>query len=141
LVAQKKPVVKVSLVIVKGLLTMPKAQASGSGGGDSVRGTPDLSGYNAAVMRPSGPQRRYLERGLTQAGGKLPLFDRDGRQVPRRTVESCVFHGWAAPWANNPIKPDWLVCRLTVAGYRALGVAPPPGISMQPAELPPVSRN
>jgi hypothetical protein len=32
------------------------------------------------------------------------------------------------PWlgdACNPIKPDWLVCRLTPAGYRVLGGEPP----------------
>jgi hypothetical protein len=74
--------------------------------------------------RPTEPQRRYLERGLAEPGGKLPLFDRDGRQVPRKTVEACLAHGWAQPWANNPIKADWLVCKLPPAGYRALGVAP-----------------
>ena len=78
----------------------------------------------AAEVRPTNPQRRYLERGITQAGGKLPLFDRDGRQVPRKTIEACISHGWAEPWNVNPIKPDWLVCKLTSAGYRALGVAP-----------------
>ena len=74
--------------------------------------------------RPTEPQRRYLERGLKEPGGKLPLFDRDGRQVPRKTIEACIAHGWAEPWTANPIKPDWVVCKLTPAGYRALGVAP-----------------
>jgi hypothetical protein len=37
---------------------------------------------NKAAVRPTAPQRRYLERGLDQPGGKLPLFDRDGREVP-----------------------------------------------------------
>jgi hypothetical protein len=78
----------------------------------------------AADARPSEPQRRFLERGLTEPGGKLPLFDRDGRLVPRKTVEACIAHGWAEPWTANPIKPDWLVCKLTSAGYRALGRAP-----------------
>ncbi len=80
---------------------------------------------NAAAVRPSVAQRRYLERGLDQPGGKLPLFDHDGREVPRKTIEACVAHGWAEPWARNPIKPDWLVCRLTAAGYRTLGRTPP----------------
>jgi hypothetical protein len=84
-----------------------------------------LSGHIAAGVRRSEAQRRYLERGLTQAGGKLPLFDRDGREVSKKTVESCVTHGWAAPWVHNPIKPGWLVCRLTEAGYRVLGSEPP----------------
>ena len=82
---------------------------------------------NAAAVRPSAPQRRYLERGLDQPGGKLPLFDRDGREVPRRTIEACIAHGWAELWTRNPIKPDWLVCRLTAAGYRVLGRAAPVG--------------
>ena len=98
-------------------------------GGDGERGSAsvpaDFSGPIAAGVRPTDAQRRYLERGLTQPGGKLPLFDRDGREVPKRTVESCMAHGWAAPWAPNPIKSDWLVCRLTQAGYQVLGAAPP----------------
>ena len=83
-------------------------------------------GVPAAEVRPTEPQRRYLERGLAEPGGKLPLFDRDGRQVPRKTVEACISHGWAEPWTVNPIKPDWLICKLTSAGYRALGVTPTP---------------
>ena len=79
------------------------------------------------AARPSEAQRRYLERGLSEPGGKLPLFDRAGRQVPRNTVAACIAHGWAAPWTTNPIKPDWVVCRLTPTGYRALGVAPEAG--------------
>lgn len=82
-------------------------------------------GDNAASLRPSEPQRRYLLRGLDEPGGKLPLFDADGRAVPRKTVEACVAHGWARPWFDNPLKPDWLVCRLTAEGYRALGREPP----------------
>jgi hypothetical protein len=74
--------------------------------------------------RPTGPQRRFLERGLTEPGGKLPLFDRDRRPVPRKTIEACLAQGWAEPWIANPIKPDWLVCKLTAKGYRALGVEP-----------------
>ena len=72
-----------------------------------------LAGPVAATRRPSEAQRRYLERGLTQAGGKLPLFDHNGREVSRKTIESCVAQGWATAWIPNPIKPDWLVCRLT----------------------------
>jgi hypothetical protein len=77
----------------------------------------------AATLRPSEPQRRYLERGLTEPGGKLPLFDRDGREVAPRTIAACIAHGWAEAWFNNPIKPDWLVCRLTAKGFAVLGHA------------------
>ena len=82
----------------------------------------------AAALRPTAPQRRYLERGLSQPGGKLPLFDADGREVAPRTVQACVAHGWAEPWFNNPIKPDWLVCRLTAKGYAVLGRMPPDAV-------------
>jgi hypothetical protein len=85
----------------------------------------DDAASNAATVRPSEPQRRYLARGLSEPGGKLPLFDLDGREVPRKTIESCVAHGWAEVWFNNPTKADWLVCRLTPQGYRALGQHPP----------------
>ncbi len=63
-------------------------------------------------------QRDYLARGLGQPGGKLPLFDRQGRPVNHQTIRSCIANGWAEPWYANPIKPDWLVCRLTEAGRR-----------------------
>jgi hypothetical protein len=81
------------------------------------------------ASRPTEPQRRYLERGLSQPGGKLPLFDANGREVPVRTIQTCVANGWAEPWFRNPIKPDWLVCRLTDKGRQVLGhtEAPPPG--------------
>ncbi|MEP0409542.1 MAG: hypothetical protein ABJD74_20260, partial [Roseibium sp.] len=70
---------------------------------------------------PTAAQKRWLQRGLDQAGGKLPLFDDEGRQISVRTIRSCVAAGWAEPWFSNPIKPDWLVCRLTAAGAKAAG--------------------
>jgi hypothetical protein len=109
------------------------------------RGTPipeaTISGHIAADIRPTDAQRRYLQRGLAEPGGKLPLFDRDGREVPRKTVESCVQHGWAAPWVANPVNPSWLVCRLTEAGYRVLGAEPPVSIRSPAAALPPATRD
>lgn len=68
---------------------------------------------------PTDVQRAWLLRGLGQPGGKLPLFDEDGRRIDARTIRSCIEQGWAEPWFANPLKPDWLVCRLTAAG-RAL---------------------
>ena len=65
---------------------------------------------------PTAMQRDWLIRGLDQPGGKLPLFDREGQPYPKRTIRSCIDRGWAEPWFSNPIKPDWLVCRLTDAG-------------------------
>lgn len=88
-------------------------------------GTP-AGGTAAAVIarpepRPTAAQRRWLLRGLEQAGGKLPLFDVNGKRVDERTVRSCLERGWAEPWFANPLKLDWLVCRLTTLGRAVLG--------------------
>ncbi|MDP6345901.1 MAG: hypothetical protein QF578_12355 [Alphaproteobacteria bacterium] len=73
--------------------------------------------------KPSTAQRRYLVRGVAQPGGKLPLFDEDGQEIDARTIRSCIKAGWAEPWFANPLKPDWLVCRLTDQGRAALNMA------------------
>lgn len=77
-----------------------------------------------STPKPSRSQLIWLQRGLDQAGGKLPLFDRIGQKVSEKTVRSAIRNGWAEPWFNNPIKPDWLVCRLTDAG-RELAASEP----------------
>src|SRR5882672_5998631 len=70
---------------------------------------------------PTAQQREWLRRGLGQPGGKLPLFDQWGQRISERTVRSCSDQGWAEPWFSNPLKPDWLVCKLTDAGRSAVG--------------------
>lgn len=72
-----------------------------------------------AGRKPSQSQLRYLRRGLDEAGGKLPLFDTDGQRINQQTIRSCMKKGWCEPWARNPVKPDWLVCKLTKAGRAA----------------------
>ncbi len=67
---------------------------------------------------PTQTQKRWLSRGLSQPGGKLPLFDENGTKIQKRTITSCIKRGWAEPWFSNPLKPDWLVCRLTKAGRK-----------------------
>ncbi|MBP2231399.1 hypothetical protein [Azospirillum agricola] len=69
---------------------------------------------------PSDVQAAWLRRGLAQPGGKLPLFDERGQRVKKPTVDACLKAGWAERWFDNPLKPDWLVCRLTDAGRTAL---------------------
>jgi hypothetical protein len=66
--------------------------------------------------KPSAVQRMWLRRGLTEPGGKLPLFDDQGQQIDPRTIRACIEQGWAEPWFANPVKPGWLVCKLTPAG-------------------------
>lgn len=61
-------------------------------------------------------QRAWLRRGLDQPGGKLPLFDEEGGEIDPRTIRACIERGWAAPWFDNPLKPGWLVCKLTGTG-------------------------
>lgn len=74
---------------------------------------------DAAAEHPTKVQIAYLRRGLREPGGKLPLFDENGQRYPARTVKSCIQHGWAQPWFRNPLKPDWLVCKLTAEGRQA----------------------
>jgi hypothetical protein len=65
---------------------------------------------------PTDRQAAWLVRGLAQPGGKLPLFDELGCRYHERTIRSCLERGWAERWFANPLKPDWLVCRLTPQG-------------------------
>ena len=80
------------------------------------------TGKAGASPCPSSIQLAWLRRGLDQPGGKLPLFDGDGKKIDPRTIRRCLDAGWAEPWFANPVKPDWLVCRLTESG-RALASA------------------
>ncbi len=82
----------------------------------SQQSTPKSSKSEDSTRPPTDVQLAWLQRGLEQPGGKLPLFDRIGQKVSEQTVRSCIRNGWAEPWFNNPIKPDWLVCRLTEVG-------------------------
>lgn len=73
--------------------------------------------------RPRKGERLYLCMGLNQPGYKLPLFDDSGQRIHAAIIQSCVDCGWAEPWFANPLAPDWLVCRLTVAGVQAARLA------------------
>ena len=79
----------------------------------------DLISFNdngLEVVLPTISELIYLKRGLTQPGGKLPLFDLDGQEIDIDVVKRCLTAGWAQPWFKNPLKPDWLVCKLTERG-------------------------
>lgn len=91
--------------------------------GNVVR-LPTESAASASASLGASPtlaQIVYLRRGLTQPGGKLPLFDLDGQRVEDDIVRACIEQGWAEPWFVNKLKPDWLVCKLTAAGRRIVG--------------------
>ncbi len=77
------------------------------------------AGSEKLATQASETQLKWLSSGMDQAGGKLPLFDGNGQRINERTIRTCIKNGWAEPWFSNPIKPDWLVCKITKAG-RAL---------------------
>lgn len=83
---------------------------------DSVSTAPETAAVKTGGPGPTDGQRKWLRRGLHEPGSKLPLFDGDGQKVSDRTVRSCIERGWAEPWFNNPLKPNWVVCKLTEAG-------------------------
>jgi hypothetical protein len=90
----------------------------------------------APKKAPTAVQSAWLRRGLDQPGGKLPLFDANGKQIDARTIRSCIEQGWSEPWFRNPTKPDWLVCKLTAAGRAALaGPAPSQAEAISSGEL------
>ena len=77
--------------------------------------------YRLGAGKPSPAQRDWLTRGLSQSAGKLPLFDDGGQRINDRTVRACIRNGWAEPWFDNPLKPNWLVCKITDEGLQVLG--------------------
>ena len=81
----------------------------------------------AGESKPHSPtpvQRLWLRRGLDQPGGKLPLFDTFGQHIDPRTIRACIEQGWAEPWYQNPLKPDWMVCKLTPLGRKVAARKP-----------------
>ena len=70
--------------------------------------------------RLNAKEQAYLKMGLGQAGGKLPLFDELGQEINTSVIKSCLKKGMAEHWFANPLKPEWLVCRLTKEGRQAL---------------------
>lgn len=86
---------------------------------DHKPGEAKAKSVGRATARPTAVQKKYLVRGIEQPGGKLPLFDDKGQEIDARTIRACVEKGWAEPWFANPLKPGWLVCKLTDKG-RAL---------------------
>jgi len=91
-------------------------------GDNAENAAPSVLKGRLMANQPTSQQLRYLRRGLKQPGGKLPIFDEYGREFGSPTIRACVDHGWAEPWFSNPIKPYWMVCKLTEQG-RAAAIA------------------
>ena len=77
-------------------------------------------GFFMASKTPTTAQLKYLRLGRFQPGGKLPIFDPNGQQINKTVIRSCLKKGWVKTWFENPIKPDWLVCKLTEEGLRVI---------------------
>ena len=57
----------------------------------------EASDLKKKTVKPTTGQLKWLTQGLTQPGGKLPLFDENGQRVSKRTVESCLEKGLTQP--------------------------------------------
>ena len=75
----------------------------------------------STAIKLSALERAYLSAGLNQPGGKLPLFDNRGQEIQPSLIRACLKKGLAERWFANPLKPEWLVCRLTDTGRSILG--------------------
>lgn len=106
----------------------PRHCAEQNGAGNVIQLFPGLrkpSGLQPARPRVSNQktasglnqlQTAWLSRGLNRDGGHLPLFDRLGQLIDRRTVNTCIRRGWAEPSFARPERPGWVVCKLTEKG-------------------------
>ena len=57
----------------------------------------------------------YIVKGIQNL-----LYTKNVQRINKKTINSCIKMGWATPWFDNPIKPDWLICKLTDEGRRQL---------------------
>jgi hypothetical protein len=64
--------------------------------------------------------REWLSGGLKRPESRLALFDQFGEPIDRALVRKAISSGYAEPWFANPMRPEWMVCRLTARGRAAL---------------------
>jgi len=62
----------------------------------------------------------WLKTGVNNADGRLALFDGSGQRIEAHIQRVAIAQGWAEGWFANPMRPDWMVCRLTQSGAQAL---------------------
>lgn len=60
----------------------------------------------------------WLRGGLNRADGRLALFDAFGEPVEPIIIQKAIASGLAEPWFASPMRPQWMVCRLTAQGRR-----------------------
>ena len=62
----------------------------------------------------------WLSGGLGREDGRLALFDSFGEPIDKAVVKTAIASGYAEPWFSSPMRPQWMVCRLTAKGRGAL---------------------
>ncbi len=62
----------------------------------------------------------WLSGGLNRADSRLALFDQFGEPIDPNIVKSAIEKGLAEPWFSSPMRPQWMVCRLTSQGRHVL---------------------
>jgi hypothetical protein len=75
---------------------------------------------SALLTRPNEDQRKWLEMGADEPGGKLPSVDASGIRIEETVIDACLKAGWVEQWMYNPLKPNSKVCRLTNSGRDAM---------------------
>ena len=60
--------------------------------------------------------QNWLRGGLERPDGRLAIFDTFGEPVDKAVVKSAISLGLAEPWFSSPMRPQWMVCRLTAKG-------------------------
>ena len=67
--------------------------------------------------------RNWLRGGLDREDGRLAIFDSFGEPVNKAVIKSAISEGLAEPWFSSPMRPQWMVCRLTPKGRTVLNRA------------------
>ena len=62
----------------------------------------------------------WLQGGLDREDGRLAIFDMFGEPVNKAVIKSAIATGLAEPWFSSPMRPQWMVCRLTTKGRDAV---------------------
>ena len=62
----------------------------------------------------------WLQGGLNRSDGRLALFDRFGEPVDKAVIKTAIKQGLAEPWFSSPMRPQWMVCRITPKGRESL---------------------
>lgn len=64
--------------------------------------------------------KNWLQGGFDRTDGRLAIFDTFGEPVNKAVIKSAISSGLAEPWFSSPMRPQWMVCRLTPKGRAAV---------------------